>query len=130
MGALMRGAAIGMAAGLLTSIGLGALFGGGRQMESSDLVAAGLGTASTIGTAFLYRNPHLIRRRSPMAIRHPITYPRRPILLAMVGALGGLMINSMRIENRIQNEEAQVQTQIGGQPGYNQYGDPIPPESA
>eukprot|EP00026_Physarum_polycephalum_P008320 Phypoly_transcript_08402.p1 GENE.Phypoly_transcript_08402~~Phypoly_transcript_08402.p1 ORF type:complete len:216 (+),score=52.22 Phypoly_transcript_08402:45-692(+) len=131
MGAMMRGAMIGMGAGLLSAIGLNYLFGGhGRPMEMSDLVAAGTGTATTIGTAMLYRNRHLFAKSSPLAIRPPLQYPRRPIVLGLVGALGGLMLNSMRLESNKQKQVELEQASAPPQPGYNQYGDEAPQETA
>jgi hypothetical protein len=43
--------------------------------ETSDLVAAGAGSATTVGTAFLYRNRHRFASRIPVAVRPPLQYP-------------------------------------------------------
>ena len=43
------------------------------EKEISDVVAAGAGSATTIGAGMLYRNRHLLSRR-PLAIRPPLQY--------------------------------------------------------
>lgn len=158
-GSLMRGAMVGLGAGMLTSLGLHALFGNRQHdnegagavagtegaveerggLDRTDLIAAVGGAGAAMGAATLLKNRKIFNRSasttvalhtpSSSAIRAPFQLPRRYMIVSILGALGGVVVNSMRKEsNRLSEipptyEPAYTQTPPGQ--STNKWGDEV-----
>ena len=139
---------IGLGAGMLTSLGLHALFGSrwgeGRALDRTDLIAAISGAGATLGTAALIKNRALLSKQPPVNLHaHPhyqapptfrprFQMPRRYILWSVVGALGGVMVNSIRIESNKPSEIPPVAGYEGDaqNANANKWGDEAPTTTA
>jgi len=111
---------------MLTSLGLNALFGNrhhdgevngavaaeeGRGLDSTDFLAAVGGAGAAMGLATLVKNRSLLSNRSSAvapyssAVRVPFQLPRRYMVVSILGAIGGLVGNSMRKESNRLSEQ-------------------------
>jgi hypothetical protein len=137
---------VGLGVGMLTSLGLHALFGNRHHdmegevaeqetqavveeerqgLDRTDFMAAVGGAGTAMAAATLLKNRHLFSqttRSSAVAIRTPFQLPRRYMVISILGAIGGLVVNSMRKESNRLSElppttyEPTYQQEAYGQP--------------